>query len=94
MGNDDTAKLTIEEVEAIAVETVGGIVTEIDYDRSDNEYEVEVESGSVRYELDINATTGEVVKKEIDDKKLSKQMRKQLQKNKNYITAKEAIAIA
>ena len=61
-GNDDTTKITIEEVEAIAVETVGGIVTEIDYDRSDDVYEVEVESESVSYELDINATSGEVVK--------------------------------
>jgi len=71
VGNDDTARLTIEEVEAIAVETVGGIVTEIDYDRSDDEYEVEVESDSVSYELDIDAVSGEVVKQEIDDKKFS-----------------------
>ena len=95
-GNDDTTKITIEEVEEIAVETVGGIVTEIDYDRSDDEYEVEVESGSVSYELEINATTGEVVKQEIDDKKLSvKSDEKASEKNnKNYISAKEAIAIA
>ena len=57
-----------------------------------NESEVDVESGSVTYELDINATTGEVVKKETDDKKLSDV--ESAAKNKNYITAKEAIAIA
>ena len=34
-GNDDTAKLTVEEIEAIAVKTVDGVVTEIDYDSSD-----------------------------------------------------------
>ena len=84
-GNDDTAKLTVEEIEAIAVKTVDGVVTEIDYDSSDNEYEVDVESGSVTYELDINATTGEVVKKEADDKKLSDV--ESAAKNKNYITS-------
>jgi uncharacterized membrane protein YkoI len=97
-GNDDMAKLTVEEVEAKAVESVDGTVTEIDYDSSDNEYEVEVESGSVTYELDINATTGEVVKKETDDKELavvkSDAKETATAKNKNFITAKEAIAIA
>lgn len=96
-GNDTTAKITMEEVEAKAIETVGGIVTEIDYDRSDDVYEVEVESESVSYELDINATSGEIVKKEVDDKKLSvvKSDEKVTAKNnKNYISAKEAIAIA
>jgi uncharacterized membrane protein YkoI len=95
-GNDEMEKLTVEEVEAKAVESVDGTVTEIDYDSSDNEYEVEVESGSVTYELDINATSGEVVKKEIDDKKLSvvKSDAKTTSQNKNFITAKEAIAIA
>ena len=92
----DLAKLTVEEVEAKAVETVDGTITKIEYDSSDNEYEVEVESGSVTYELDINAMTGEVVKKEADDKKLSvmKSDAKAAAKNKNYITTKEAIAIA
>ncbi|WP_172372576.1 PepSY domain-containing protein [Sporosarcina jiandibaonis] len=99
-GNDDQAKLTVEEVQSKAVETVDGTVTEIDYDSSDDEYEVEVESGSVTYELDINATTGEVVKKETDDMKLSvvksdaKATAKTTSKNMNYITAKEAMAIA
>jgi uncharacterized membrane protein YkoI len=95
-GNSDKVKLTVEEVESKAVATVDGTVTEIDYDSSDDEYEVEVESGSVTYELDINATTGEVVKKEIDDKKLSvvKSDAKTTSQNKNFITAKEAIAIA
>jgi uncharacterized membrane protein YkoI len=95
-GNSEKVKLTVEEVESKAVATVDGTVTEIDYDSSDDEYEVEVESGSVTYELDINATTGEVVKKEIDDKKLSvvKSDAKTTSQNKNFITAKEAIAIA
>jgi uncharacterized membrane protein YkoI len=96
----DQAKLTVEEVEAKAAESVDGTITEIDYDSSDNEYEVEVESGSVTYELDINATSGEVVKKEMDDKKSSvvksdeKETAKTTSRNKNFITAKEAIAIA
>ena len=94
--NDNQAKLTVEEVESKALETVDGTVTEIEYDSSDDEYEVEVESGSVTYELDINATTGKVVKKETDDTKLTvvKSEKIATTKNKNYITAKEAIAIA
>ena len=105
-GNDNTAKITIEEVESKAVETVGGVVTEIDYDRSDDEYEVEVESGSVTYELDINATSGEVVKKETENNEDGKTLTvantdtkvntkpDTNKKTNNYITAKEAIAIA
>ena len=109
-GNDDTAKITIEEIESKAVETVDGTVTEIDYDRSDDEYEVEVESGSVTYELDINATSGEVVNKETENNKNGKTLTvvntdtkadtntkakpDTNKKAKNYITAKEAIAIA
>lgn len=113
-GNDDTAKITIEEIESKAVETVDGTVTEIDYDRSDDEYEVEVESGSVTYELDINATSGEVVNKETENNENGKTLTvantdtntktdtkvdtnakpDKNKKAKNYITAKEAIAIA
>ena len=122
-GNDDTVKLTVEEVEAKAVETVDGTATEIDYDRSDDEYEVEMESGSVTYELDINATSGEVDEKETENNKNEKTLTvlntedtkvntkaetkvdtkadtntnkkpDTNKKAKNYITAKEAIAIA
>ena len=46
----------------------------MDYDSSDEAYEVEVQSGSVTYELDIDASTGGVVNKEIENNKPSKQL--------------------
>ena len=74
-GNDEQKKITVEQVEDKAVQTVdGGVVTEIDFDASDDEYEVEVQSGSVTYELDMKASTGEVVNKEIENIEPSKQL--------------------
>lgn len=83
--------LKVEEVETKAVETVGGQVTEIEYEKSEDKYEVEVKSGGVEYELDINATTGEVISKKIDKDKMKT---KTNTANAKYITANEAIAIA
>ena len=61
--------LTIEEAESKAVETVGGKVTKVEFDRerSGDIYEVEVISDSVEYDLDIDAKTGEVLRTEKDD---------------------------
>ena len=74
-GNDEQEKITVEQVEDKVVQTVdGGVVTEIDFDASDDEYEVEVQSGSVTYELDVEASTGEVVNKEVENNKPSKQL--------------------
>ena len=42
-GNDEQKKITVEQVEDKVVQTVdGGVVTEIDFDASDDEYEVDV----------------------------------------------------
>jgi len=61
--------LSVAEVEAIAVKSVGGKVTgiELDRERSGNIYEVEVKSGGVEYDLDIDAKTGKVLRTDIDD---------------------------
>ena len=95
--------LTVEEVEKKAVEAVGGQVTEIEYEKSKGKYEVEVRSEGVEYDLDIDATTGDII---YEDKSVEKEQRNSLtvletEKNtKNskvdskYITADEAIAIA
>jgi len=73
--DDKQENMTVEQVEDKAVQTVeGGAVTEMDYDSSDDAYEVEVQRGSVTYELDIEASTGEVVKKEVENNKPSKQL--------------------
>ena len=61
--------LTIEEAEAIAVKSVDGKVTQIELDRekSGDVYEVEVKSGGVEYDLDIDAKTGKVLRTDKDD---------------------------
>lgn len=53
-----------------AVEAVGGQVKEVELDRelSGDVYEVEVESNGVEYDLDLDAITGEVKKKEVDNR--------------------------
>jgi len=61
--------LSVAEVEAIAVKSVGGKVTgiELDRERTGNIYEVEVKSDGVEYDLDIDAKTGKVLRTDIDD---------------------------
>lgn len=63
----DEAKLSITEALQIAEKEVGGNVTEIDLDRVHGEliYEVEVETKSGKeYDLDIDAKTGDIIRKE------------------------------
>ena len=73
--NDKKENITVEQVEDKAVQTVeSGVVTEMDYDSSDDAYEVEVQSGSVTYELESDASTGGVVTKEVENNKPSKQL--------------------
>lgn len=61
--------LTLEEVKAIAVKSVGGKVTgiELDRERSADIYEVEVRSKGIEYDLDIDAKTGKVLRIDKDD---------------------------
>lgn len=89
--------LTVEEVETKATEMVGGQVTEIDYEKSKGKYEVEVKNEGTEYELDIDATTGDIIHKEQENSLAV--VKKDGNKNKSkehakYITADEAIAIA
>lgn len=61
--------LTMEEAKEIAVGSVGGDVMKIElgHKKSGDVYEVEVQSGNVEYELDIDANTGKVLRTEQDD---------------------------
>lgn len=62
--------ISIDAVETKAIEAVGGQVKEVELDRelSGDEYEVEVESNGVEYDLNLDAVTGEVKKTEVDDR--------------------------
>lgn len=95
--------LTVEEVKAKAVETVGGVVTEIELDRqvSGDKYEVEVKSEGVEYDLDIDAKTGEVLRTKQDDHKHVEKVHAKGKdnasvavSNKKMLTMEEVIAIA
>jgi len=95
--------LSVAEVEAIAVKSVGGKVTgiELDRERSGNIYEVEVKSDGVEYDLDIDidAKTGEVLRTEKDDHDNDDfddddYYNKVSDSDSNFITEKAAIEIA
>jgi len=61
--------LTMEEAEAIALKSVDGDVTKIELDREKSGaiYEIEIKSGGIEYDLDIDAKTGKVVRTDKDD---------------------------
>ena len=89
--------LTVEEVGTKATETVGGQVTEIDYEKSKGKYEVEVKNEGVEYELDIDATTGDIIHKEQENSLVVAKTDGNKNKSKEkstYLTAEEAISIA
>ena len=83
--------LTIEEAKGIAIEAVGGKVTEIEFERekSHNRYEVEVKSDGVEYDLDIDANTGEIVQTRKDNHDDKSRVSAE-----NVLTVEEAVAIA
>lgn len=86
--------LTMDEAKAKAVESVGGQVKGIEFDRekSGAKYEVEVYSDGVEYNLDIDAKTGEVLRTKKDDNDDDDDQSRFA--NEKVITAEEAIAIA
>ena len=62
-------RLTLAEIRRIALEEVGGgVITELEYDEDDREYEVTVHYNNYEYELEIDAFTGRI--KEMDRDRL------------------------
>ncbi len=53
------AKMSIEEIEALASERFPGEVVEVEYD--DNTYEIEIKTDTQSFELVLEATTGEIL---------------------------------
>lgn len=89
--------LSIEQAESKAIETVGGKVTKVEFDRerSGDIYEVEVISDGVEYDLDIDAKTGEVLRTEIDDDDDSYNTnQKATASDEKLLTIDEVVAIA
>ncbi|CAM4308361.1 PepSY domain-containing protein [Lacicoccus alkaliphilus] len=60
--------ISSEEAIEAALEAVGGgTVAEWDLDKEDDEYDIEIDYNGSEYEVEINATTGEVLDVEKDD---------------------------
>lgn len=61
--------ISSEDAKRIAVETVGGKVTELGLDEDDNryEYEIELKTNNGEVEMTIDAITGEILEQELDD---------------------------
>ena len=64
----ERAKQIAFEDAATTVNSVTKLDVEFDFDDGKYLYEVEFRVGAVKYEYDIDATTGEIHKKEVDDK--------------------------
>lgn len=91
--------LSIEQAESKAIESVGGKVTKVEFERekSGDIYEVEVISDGVEYDLDIDAKTGEVLRTEKDtddDDDSDHENEKALTSDEKLLTMDEVVAIA
>ncbi len=71
-----------------------GLEVKFDFDDGKYLYEVEFKVGKVEYEYDINATTGEIHKKEIDDKTVIEPVIETLPENVEFIGVEAAQQVA
>ncbi|MGX9133017.1 PepSY domain-containing protein [Rummeliibacillus sp. JY-2-4R] len=61
---DSENGIGLEQVKQIAINTVGGAVTEANLDQGNNIYQVKVQNGDTVYDIEINANTGAVIRQE------------------------------
>lgn len=65
-----TTIITSEEAQKIAMDRVGNngylVKCELDTDDGIQKYEIEIKNGKIEYEIDINASSGEIIKYEED----------------------------
>ncbi|MEC3820428.1 PepSY domain-containing protein, partial [Clostridioides difficile] len=66
--NDSNSIIGAEKAKSIMLDKVhGGKIVKFEYDEDDKEYEGEIIKGKTKYEITINAITGEILEFEIDD---------------------------
>lgn len=58
-------RITKDEAIAIATKDIPGKVVDVDYD--DGEYEIEIRTETYKIEFEIDASTGRIIQKDIDD---------------------------
>ncbi|MGE7183811.1 PepSY domain-containing protein [Peribacillus sp. NPDC006672] len=65
----ETAKISMDQAEKIALKEVDGQVTDAELDSENGilVYELEIKQGKKEYDIEIDANTGEVLKVELDD---------------------------
>ncbi|SOC42967.1 PepSY domain-containing protein [Salinicoccus kekensis] len=90
----DSGFIGMDEAVKIATDkTGGGEVHEKEFDRDDNEYEIDVMKDGSKYEVEINATTGEV--KKIDQENESGgEYTNNIEVDGGFISSEEAAGIA
>lgn len=68
--NTQATIITSEEAQKIAMDRVGNngylVKCELDTDDGIQKYEIEIKNGRIEYEIDINASSGEIIKYEED----------------------------
>lgn len=68
--NTQATIITSEEAQKIAMDRVGNngylLKCELDTDDGIQKYEIEIKNGRIEYEIDINASSGEIIKYEED----------------------------
>ncbi|MGE7763854.1 PepSY domain-containing protein [Peribacillus sp. NPDC096540] len=65
----ETAKISMDDAEKIALKKVEGQVTDVEMDSENGifVYELEIKQDKKEYDIEIDANTGEVLKVELDD---------------------------
>lgn len=91
---EDSEFIGMEKAVQTAKDKVGGgDVTDKEFDRDDNEYEIDLTYDGSEYDVEINATTGEV--KDIDqDNKSGGEYTNNVEFDGEYISSEEAVNIA
>ncbi|MBK5485279.1 PepSY domain-containing protein [Peribacillus sp. TH16] len=65
----ETAKISMDQAEKIALKKVDGQITDVELDSENGilVYELEINQGQKEYDVVVDATTGKVLKTELDD---------------------------
>lgn len=81
--------ITMDQAKEIALAEVDGSITSAELEDNKSYYDIEIENGSIEYEFEIDAATGEIIDFEKDDKEKHTQ-----QSSDQVMTEEEALAIA
>lgn len=87
--SESSHSITMDQAKEIALAEVDGNITSAELEDNKSYYDIEIENGSIEYEFEIDAKTGEIIEFEKEDKEKHTQ-----QSSDQVITEEEALAIA